>query len=322
MGLVDTLLELPNLIMLLASVGTFLTILAFGGPLLERDQFASRLKTVAKRREELYAANQARRGPQKSSLRQQQSKPFVREAVERLRLLDPTKSQAIKDALTSAGKRGQGPLYTYAFFRFVLPILLMVLALVYFFLLVKTQMTPPTKLSIALGAGIVGFLIPQIVLKNMIAKRQQALTKAFPDALDLMVICVEAGLSMEAAFQRVSMEMEDTAPELAEEYALTCAELAFLPDRQQALQNLAKRTQLPSIRSLVTALAQAEKYGTPLSVSLRVISGDQRDERMSKAERKAGALPAQLTVPMIVFFLPVLFIVLLGPAVIKTLQTI
>jgi tight adherence protein C len=156
----------------------------------------------------------------------------------------------------------------------------------------------------------------------MVAKRQQSITKAFPDALDLMVICVEAGLSMEAGFHRVADEIQETSPELSEELGLTTAELAFLPDRRAALENLAKRTGLPGMKALTTSLVQAEKYGTPVSVSLRVLSNEQRDDRMNKAERKAGALPAQLTVPMIVFFLPVLFIVLIGPAIIKTMQTL
>ncbi|MDP6691134.1 MAG: type II secretion system F family protein, partial [Alphaproteobacteria bacterium] len=151
---------------------------------------------------------------------------------------------------------------------------------------------------------------------------QKAIQKIFPDALDLMVICVEAGLSMEAAFHRVASELQSQGPEFTEELGLTTAELAFLPDRRQALLNLSERTGLPAVKALVTALAQAEKYGTPVSVSLRVLSQEQRDERMSRAEQKAGALPAQLTVPMIVFFLPVLFIVLIGPAIIKAMNTI
>ena len=320
--MIDTLLETPNLIMLLASVGAFLTIVAFGMPLMERDTFSSRLKLVARRREELLAAQRARHGPQKSRLRQQQSRGYVREVVERLQLLDLRKSQTLRDTLSSAGLRGNGPLYTYAFFRFVAPLGFAAVTALYFFLLAKTNLDLAAKLAICFGAAFIGFLLPGIVLSNLVQKRQQKLTRGFPDALDLMVICVEAGLSMEAAFHRVADEVANSSPVLAEELSLTTAELAFLPDRRSALENLAKRTGLPSIRSLTTALIQSEKYGTPVSLSLRVISQEQREERMSKAERKAGALPAQLTVPMIVFFLPVLFIVLIGPAIIKTLLTI
>ena len=162
--------------------------------------------------------------------------------------------------------------------------------------------------------------MPKVLLTNRIQKRQLKITRAYPDALDLMVICVEAGLSIEAAFNRVAEEFDETAPELAEEMGLTTAELAFLPDRRAALENLAIRTGIPAVKSLVTALIQSEKYGTPVAVSLRVQANEQRDERMSKAEKKAGALPAQLTVPMIAFFLPVVFVIILGPAIIKTLK--
>jgi tight adherence protein C len=320
--MIDFILQPANIIMALASVGAFLTIVAFGMPLLERDALTSRLKSVARRREELQAASRARNAPQKSKLRQQVTRNYIKAIVENFKLLNPANSQGLKDKLAQAGQRGQGPLYTYAFFRFVAPFALAGLAAIYFFLLTKFDLSTGAKMMICLGAGFVGFVGPGVILSNMVAKRQQSITKAFPDALDLMVICVEAGLSMEAAFHRVAEEIQQTSPQLAEELGLTTAELAFLPDRRAALENLAKRTGLPGMKALTTALIQAEKYGTPISVSLRVLSNEQRDERMNKAEKKAGALPAQLTVPMIAFFLPVLFIVLLGPAIIKTMQTL
>jgi tight adherence protein C len=320
--MIDFLLQPANIIMALASAGAFLTIVAFGMPLLERDALTSRLKSVARRREELQAANRARHAPQQSKLRQQMTRNYIKAVVENFKLLNPANSQALKDKLAQAGHRGQGPLYTYAFFRFVAPFAFVGLAAIYLFLLAKIELSVGGRVMICLGAGVVGFIAPGVVLSNMVAKRQQSVTKAFPDALDLMVICVEAGLSMEAAFHRVADEIQETSPQLAEELGLTTAELAFLPDRRGALENLAKRTGLPGMKALTTSLAQAEKYGTPISVSLRVLSNEQRDERMNKAERKAGALPAQLTVPMIAFFLPVLFIVLLGPAIIKTMQTL
>jgi tight adherence protein C len=155
------------------------------------------------------------------------------------------------------------------------------------------------------------------MLTNTITKRQQALSRSFPDALDLMVICVEAGVSIEAAFQRVTEEMVESTPVIAEEIALTSAELAFLGDRRQAYENLAERTGLPAIKSLCTALLQSERYGTPVSVALRVLAQENREARMAAAEKKAAALPAKLTVPMIIFFLPVLFMVIIGPAAIQ-----
>jgi tight adherence protein C len=320
--MIQTILNPANLIIALGSVGAFLTILAFGLPMLGGDQMQSRLKAVAKRREELGQAQRKFNTTTTSSIRQQVGKGYVTYLVEKLKLVNPTKSKALRNQLAQAGMRTQAHLYTYSFFRFVAPILFGILTALYLFLLAKTELQVPMKLVFSVGAAVVGFYLPQILLKNKIQNRQKSLQTAFPDALDLMVICVEAGLTMEAAFNRVSNEIEDTGPELAEELMLTTAELSFLPDRRQALLNFAERTGLPAVKSLVTSLAQSEKYGTPVSVSLRVLSQEQRDERMSRAEQKAGALPAQLTVPMIAFFLPVLFVVLLGPAIIKTINTV
>lgn len=318
----DAILDPANLIIAFGSIGAFLTIVAFGMPLLSNDNLQSRLKTVAKRREQLSLEQRRKNSTQGSSLRQQVGRGYVTYLVDKLKLINPADSQALSNTLAQAGLRGVGPLYTYSFFRFVAPILFALLTALYLFVAADVDLDASMKLVFAFGAAVIGFYLPQVLLKNRIQNRQQAITKAFPDALDLMVICVEAGLSMEAAFHRVAEEIQESGPELAEELGLTTAELAFLPDRRQALTNLSERTGLPAMKALVTSLAQAEKYGTPVSVSLRVLSQEQRDERMSKAEQKAGALPAQLTVPMIAFFLPVLFIVLLGPAIIKTMNTI
>jgi len=318
----SALLSPENIIIALGSVGAFLTILAFGMPMLGSDNLRSRLKTVAARREELSVAARKKFDNQPSSLRQQVSRSYVTFLVEKLKLVNPADSVGIKNKLAQAGMRSEAHLYTYAFFRFVAPILFGLLTAIYLFLLAKVEMGPSGKLIYSYAAAVIGFFLPQIIIKNKIQNRQKSIQKIFPDALDLMVICVEAGLSMEAAFHRVASELQQQGPEFTEELGLTTAELAFLPDRRQALLNLSERTGLPAVKSLVTALAQAEKYGTPVSVSLRVLSQEQRDERMSRAEQKAGALPAQLTVPMIVFFLPVLFIVLIGPAIIKAMNTI
>jgi tight adherence protein C len=318
----DTLLAPENIIIALGSIGAFLTIVAFGMPMLGNDNLRSRLKTVAARREELSAAQRRKFSSQPSTLRQQASRSYVTFLVEKLKLVNPADSVGIKHKLAQAGMRSEAHLYTYAFFRFVAPILFGLLTATYLFLLAKVEMGPSVKLIYSFAAAVIGFFLPQILMKNKIQNRQKAILKIFPDAMDLLVICVEAGLSMEAAFHRVASELQEQGPELAEELGLTTAELAFLPDRRQALTNLAERTGLPAIKSLVTALSQAEKYGTPISISLRVLSQEQRDERMSRAEQKAGALPAQLTVPMIVFFLPVLFVVLIGPAIIKAMNTI
>ncbi len=318
----DTLLAPENIIIALGSIGAFLTIVAFGMPFMGSDSLRSRLKTVAARREELSAQARNKFGNQTSTLRQQVGRGYVTYLVEKLKLVNPADSVAMKNKLAQAGLRSEANLYTHAFFRFVAPIIFGLLTAIYLFLLAKVEMGPSGKLMYSFLAAVIGFFMPQIILKNKIQNRQTAIQKIFPDAMDLLVICVEAGLSMEAAFHRVAGELQEQGPELAEELGLTTAELAFLPDRRQALINLSERTGLPAVKSLVTALAQAEKYGTPISVSLHVLSQEQRDERMSRAEQKAGALPAQLTVPMIVFFLPVLFIILIGPAIITALNTI
>ena len=224
--------------------------------------------------------------------------------------------------MAQAGKRGQGPVYTYAFFRLVTPLVFAIFTGLYLFAILRPEWNIAVKLALTLGAAVIGFYMPSVILKNLIQKRQQTITKGYPDALDLMVICVEAGLGIEAAFNRVAEEIDEQCPEMAEELGLTNAELAFLPERRTALDNFARRTGLASIKSLTTALIQSEKYGTPIAVSLRVQSSEQRDERLSRAEKKANALPAQLTVPMIAFFLPVIFVVILGPAIIKTLAAL
>jgi len=163
--------------------------------------------------------------------------------------------------------------------------------------------------------------MPYMFLKNWIAKRQLSITRAFPDALDLLLICVETGMSVESAFKRVGREIGSQSVALAEELSLTTAELSYLQDRRQAYDNLAKRTDLEGVKSVCMALQQAERYGTPLAQTLRVMSQENRDMRMSEAEKKAAALPPKLTVPMILFFLPVLFVVILGPAAIKVMAT-
>ncbi|MDP6564134.1 MAG: type II secretion system F family protein [Alphaproteobacteria bacterium] len=318
----DDFLTTENIIIALGSVGAFLTIVAFGLPMLGGDNLQSRLKVVAARREELGQAQRQKYATQASSLRQQTGRSYVTFLVEKLKLVNPAESEGVRNMLARAGMRNQAHLYTYSFFRFVAPIIFGLFTAIYLFLLAKVELDVSMKLVYSFAAAVIGFFLPQILIKNKIANRQKSIQKVFPDALDLMVICIEAGLSMEASFGRVAEELQEQGPELSEELGLTTAELAFLPDRRQALMNFSDRTGLPSVKSLVTALAQAEKYGTPISVSLKVLSQESRDERMSKAEQKAGALPAQLTVPMIAFFLPVLFVVLIGPAIIKTMNTL
>ena len=179
------------------------------------------------------------------------------------------------------------------------------------------EMSGKTKQIVEVASCVVGFYLPNLIVKNIATKRRQSIMRAFPDALDLLLICVESGMSIEGAFGRVAAEIGSSSIELAEELALTNAELAYLQDRRVAYENLAKRTNHPGVKGVATALVQAERYGTPLGSALRVMAKENRELRMTEAEKKAAALPAQLTVPMIVFFLPVLFIVILTPAYIK-----
>ena len=318
----DLLFTPENIILALGTIGAFLTIVAFGMPLLGSNNMRSRLKAVAARREELSAAKRKKYTNQPSSLRQQSGRSYVTYLVDKLRLINPADSVAMKHKLAQAGMRTEAHLYTYTFFRFVAPILFGLLTVMYLFFLAKVEMGPSAKLIYSFAAAVIGFFLPQILIKNKIQNRQKAIQMALPDALDLLIICVDAGLSMEAALHRVAKELQYQGPELSEELGLATAELAFLTDRRQAMLNLSERTGLPAIKALVTAMVQAERHGTAIGVSLRVLSEEQRDERMSRAEQKAGALPAQLTVPMIVYLLPDLFVVLLGPAIIKVLDTI
>ncbi len=318
----SALLNLQTIIIILAAFGSFSAIIAFTLPYLQTDMRSARLKVVAKRREEL--SEQQRESFQKKSTRalRGQKSSFTKQVVDRLKLKNLLESETVRWRLAQAGKRGEAPRNAFLFARAVLPAVLAFVAILFVFGPGGSGFGLMMKLVIIVVAAVIGFYLPSLLLSNMIQKRQKTLKKGFPDALDLMVICVEAGTSMEAAFNRVADEFTQACPELAEEFGLTTAELAFLSDRRLALDNLAARTGLPTIKSFSTALIQAEKYGTTLGVALRVLSQENRDARMSAAEKRAAALPAKLTVPMIVFFLPVLFIVLLGPAVIKTLQTI
>lgn len=312
------------LILLGTTAAAFLSIVAIGLPFVQRDAFSSRLKAVARRREELQAQQRAKLADnQKRGPRRQAAKhTWMKSAVDRLNLQRMVEAPELRNRLAQAGWRGRGPAYTFVFMRFALPIILGIVAAIFVFGSSKFEMSTMMRLLICGGVAFVGYMIPGIIVSNTISKRQQNLLKGFPDALDLITICVEAGLSMEAAFARVTEEIAESSPILAEEFGLTTAELAFLGDRRQALENFAQRTGQASIKALVTSLIQSEKYGTPLGVALRVLSRENREARMSRAEKKAGGLPAALSVPMILFFLPALFMVLIGPAIIKSIRTL
>ncbi len=205
------------------------------------------------------------------------------------------------------------------FFRAVTPIVMLVAAALYVFVITQMDKTLTVKIGICLGAAFLGLQAPMLFLKNAISKRQLSIKRAFPDALDLLLICIESGMSVEVAFRKVSTEIVSQSVALSEEFALTTAELSYLQDRKVAYENLANRIGLEGVKSVCLALQQSERYGTPLGQSLRVMAQENRDMRMNEAEKKAAALPPKLTVPMILFFLPCLFIVILGPSYIKVM---
>ena len=320
-GISSFITDPQSMIVLLAALGSFIAILGLGSQFIKSDDLSKRMKTVTDRRAELSAEQMVRlKGNRDKQAKQQKRVDFMRATLEKFNLQNMIASKELRIKLAQAGKRGQNSAVTFGFMRLAVPVVIAGLVGVFVWTSAKVTLDPFMKFVFMGGAAAIGYILPGIVLTNLVQKRQQMIRQAFPDALDLLTICVEAGLSVEASFTKVAEEMAPTAPEIAEEFGLTTAELAFLGDRKQAFMNLAERTGLDATKSLATALTQSERYGTPVSTSLRVLSQDNRDQRMSFAEKKAGALPAQLTVPMILFFLPVLFVVILGPAVIQVMR--
>ncbi len=317
--IVATLTDPKVLVAAFSAITVAATIVGISLPLLDRDRLPARMKAVAVERERLRARERAKLERSRVTLRSQ-PRAYMRSVVERFNLREALVDENTVSRLRMAGYRGQAPLTVFLFARFVLPFATFAAAVFYFFFLSKADQPFITKACFALLAGGIGFYLPVIFISNKVQKRQTSIKQAWPDALDLVLICVESGMSVEAAFRKVAEEIGGQSGELAEELMLTTAELSYLPDRRQAYENLALRTGLDSVKNVVMALIQAERYGTPLGQSLRVMAQESRDQRMNDAEKKAAALPPKLTVPMIVFFLPVLFGVIAGPAAIQVMQ--
>jgi len=315
-GFMNLLFDKSFLVTLFVGILAFATVVTLGVPLLENNGLDDRLKSVARRREELRAKHHAALNAKRGSLRIEPTS-YMKATLDRFKLGNILEGENSREKLASAGYRGQAPLITFMFFRFVMPFLVFSITLFYSFLILHLSWPPLEKVGVAFVGALIGFYLPDLFVNNMIARRQQSIMRAFPDALDLMLICVESGMSIESAFTRVAGEIGSQSAELAEELALTTAELSYLPDRRQAFDNLAKRCGHPGVKSVATALNQAEKYGTPLGQALRVTATENREMRMQEAERKAASLPAKLTVPMIIFFLPCLFVVIMGPAIMQ-----
>ena len=307
-----------DLIVLMAALTAFVSSFAVWSALLYRDPAAKRAELMATQREALRAGlvTTQRRKERDHSL------TFMRQVVDRLQLMKSSQAEKITNNLARAGWRSKDALVRYLFMKVALPFVFGGLALFLVYGLNFGSLDSTGKLIATLVAVIIGAYFPDIVVKNAGQKRQDLIRKSLPDALDLMVICAEAGLSLDATLMRVADEMASAGPEISDEFSMTSLELGFLPERQKALENMSVRCALPGIRGMVNTLMQSERYGTPLAHSLRVLSQESRDERMLKAEEKAARLPALLTVPMILFILPPLFIVLLGPAIIQVMDNV
>jgi tight adherence protein C len=305
-----------NILTAIVAIACFFTVITLAAPALKTDKLEGRLKSVANRREELRRRSRAEMNTRQSTIRRTDS-GIYKQIVERLQLSKLLEDPTVIDKLAQAGFRGPRPISTFYFFRFAAPFIFATVTAVYIYAINDFGMQPMMKVTSAVGAFVIGFYGPNLYIKNKATNRRESIMQAWPDALDLLLICVESGMSIEAAIQKVSQEVGAASIELAEELALVSAELSYLPERRMAYEGLSKRTNHPGIKSVTTAMIQAERYGTPLGQALRVMAKENRDMRLAAAEKKAAALPAKLTVPMILFFLPVLFVVILGPAIIK-----
>ena len=310
-----------NILAAFVAVVCFATIVTIATPMFNRSNLESRLKSVSTRREELRRKSRealAKKGGQ-NSLRHI-DEGMYKKVVDHLQLSRLLEDPKVTEKLAQAGFRGPRPVSTFYFFRFVLPFVFGAITAIYLFLIDDFGLPAMQRIAISVGGLTLGYYAPNIFISNAAQKRRESVVGAFPDALDLLLICVESGMSIEAAIQKVSQEIGGSSIELAEELTLLTAEISYLPERRQAYEGLARRTNHPGIKSVTTAMIQAERYGTPLGSALRVMAKENRDMRLTAAEKKAAQLPAKLTVPMILFFLPVLFVVILGPPILTVID--
>jgi tight adherence protein C len=307
---------LDDAIVLLASLAVSAMVFALWQVMRPNTSFERRLDQIVEGKERL----------RQNLLATRQGRPrltpagLMRQAVTRLNLLRSRHASEARGKLARAGFRSQDAMVAYLFAQVSLPFLFGITALADSQVLHLLPVPPQLGFVPAMAAVVFGFYAPKIYLKNAAGKRAKQLQRGLPDGLDLMVICAEAGLSLDATLVRVSRELGNTWPELAEELSITAAELTFLPERRMAFDNLNTRTDSDGVRGVVNTLTQTAKFGTPLAQSLRVLAAEMREARMTRAEEKAARLPAMLTVPMIIFILPTLFIVLLGPAAINVMD--
>jgi tight adherence protein C len=300
----------------MAAISAVCTVVFVWFTLIERDPLPGRLKALDERRRAMKAGI-VRPTRRKSVVA---GRSLMREVVNRLKLMRGQSTKNLTLKLARAGFRSRDALVVYLFAKLTLPILSGAVALLFFQAMNVADLPALANTAICGAAVLFGLYLPDIFVKNAAQKRTEKIRKALPDAFDLMVICAEAGLSLDATLDRVAREIGGASPELTDELGLASLELSFLPDRHKALEGLAERVPLSQVRALVSTLVQTERYGTPLAASLRVLAGELRHERLMRAEEKAARLPAIMTVPMIVFILPPLFIVLMGPAALSLID--
>jgi tight adherence protein C len=300
---------------LLAAVAAFSVLIAIYAATTVRDPMAKRVKSLNERREQLKAGITASTKKRAKLVQKNETTDKMRSFLSSLSVLQDEQLKIAQQKLAQAGIRSKDAAIAVIFGRLILPIVLGgTAALLVYGIDLWPDLTPIKRFGVFAVATLLGYKGPDLFVQNKISKRTDAIRKGLPDALDLLVICAEAGLTVDAAFNRVAKELGRAYPELGDEFALTSIELSFLTERRQAFENLAYRVDLEAIKGVVTTMVQTEKYGTPLASALRVLSAEFRNERMMRAEEKAARLPAIMTIPLIMFILPVLFIVILGPA--------
>jgi tight adherence protein C len=320
MQFIASLLQIESMVTILTGMAAFATVLTISAPFFETDKLKARMKSVGQERDKLRSAQRVQLMGNETKLRDKKQTGVASQLVEALNLKRIFEAEASRDLLRQAGLRNERHLVTFLAARVAVPLVVAIVVFVYSSTVYADKVAPPMRLA-ATGVGaIFGYYLPSIFLKNMASRRQESIKKAWSDSLDLLLICVESGMSVEPAMQRVAREIGSASVPLAEELTLTVAELSYLQDRRKAYENLGKRTGLPTVRSVVTSLIQSERYGTPLGTALRVLAQENRDSRMAEAEKKAAALPPKLTVPMILFFLPVIFVIILGPSIIMVMK--
>ena len=314
--LVTQLLQIETLITLLVALAAFGTVVTIASPYFDSDKLKIRMKGVTEERERLRSQQRTQLSGGDTRLREKQKSNSFAQIIEVLNLRKVFEGETSRAMLRQAGFRAEKHLMTFLVLRVAVPLVVGIVAFVYSSTVFADKVSPPMRIAVAMIGLVFGYYLPQIGLKNMINRRQVSIKRAWSDALDLLLICVESGMALEPSMSRVAREIGKQSIPLAEELTLTVAELSYLQDRRKALDNLSKRVNLETVRGVVTSLIQSEKYGTPIGTALRVLAQENRDTRMSEAEKKAAALPPKLTVPMILFFLPVIFVVILGPSII------